>query len=283
MPHCKKNKNTTFFLNKFDTDKIQKIAHKILITPFSQMDSNLIKYSINKSRIRTVYKCEVENQVYYIKKYINTTKLKAVQDKLRGQRAVRNLRTHRKLQKSAIDTYEILFAMTDNTNFLNNPSLIVTKQYKGISLLDAIMNSTSTGEKQALFDIFIIFFSKLIQKRIYHRDPNLSNFVIENDNIYLIDLDDIFFTRFSINKVLRINLIRLNYFLLWNYMHKSNIYLKIDRSDREYLIKNIIRIVNPRLNSHKLWKNIEKKTRLNAGEVSNILEVYKFQNKSQRG
>ena len=264
-----KYKNKTVFFSKTKpSDKLLECAYEFLNRKFSTNDQDIVKYKENKARIRMVYKCETNEGIYFCKKYINTVFAKALQDIFRSQRGLRNLLTYYRLKKLNIKTYDILFSMQDNTSHIFRPSLILTAEHKGQSLLDFFNSNTSEMDKQKIIKNFIVFYVDMLKKGIYHRDPNLSNFIIENDDIKLIDLDDIYFPYVNRLSLLKMNLKRFNYFFLITLLQQDNFDLSLSNYDREQIIKTIIRMFNPKLNIKKIWKYLDKKTILKASEIA---------------
>lgn len=66
--------------------------------------------------------------------------------------------------------------------------MVKTKEIPGISLLECI--SANTEEKEILIEKYIELVSKIINLGIYFGDFHFGNFIVCNDEIYVIDLED---------------------------------------------------------------------------------------------
>ena len=66
--------------------------------------------------------------------------------------------------------------------------MVKTKEIPGTSLLECI--STNTKEKEILIEKYIKLVSKIINLGIYFGDFHFGNFIVYNDEIYVIDLED---------------------------------------------------------------------------------------------
>ena len=66
--------------------------------------------------------------------------------------------------------------------------MVKTKEIPGTSLLECI--STNTKEKEILIEKYIKLVSKIINLGIYFGDFHFGNFIVYNEEIYVIDLED---------------------------------------------------------------------------------------------
>ena len=96
-----------------------------------------------------------------------------------------------------------------------NKYMVKTEEICGISLLDCLVSS-SEDNKEKLIKKYIYLVSKIINLGIYFGDFHFGNFILYNDELYVIDLEDykkdIFskYRRKSLLKRLKRYLFRLN-------------------------------------------------------------------------
>lgn len=233
---------------------------------------NLIKKIVTKTRSRTIYKSTVNNEVYFFKKYINHSYIKIWQDIFRAQRATRFLLTSKYLQKRSIPTYEICFAVVNKYGLFRRSSMIVTKEYHGISLKQFFQQDQDKKLREQVIEAFIDLFVKMLKNNIFHRDPNLSNFIWENNKIKLIDLDDIKIIPKITGKIFLKNIRILNRILLRSYIRSRNGKINIGNEERKYIIQSIIKKYDTTYDIDQTWKYVERHTTIKAAEITRFIE-----------
>ena len=227
-------KNKTLFLATPDDDIMKKALYYLDLTSYGK-EASLIKKKIATKRSRHVFKAEINGSIYFFKKYTNHSYLKIVQDFFRTNRAVRAFKTALYLNSNNIET---VIPVLTIYRFLGKSSIFVTKECKADSLKDIFLKDISDEKKYKLIKKFVVLYDALLELGVFHRDPNLSNFLLLNDNIVLIDMDDIkkkklfpFFKTF-------INIEKLNRILLLSYIRKKD--LSFNNNDRIFIIKSLI-------------------------------------------
>lgn len=110
---------------------------------------------------------------------------------------------------------------------------ITTKEIKGKSLAEELLNCQDNSRKEKLINKYIVIVSQIINLGIYFGDFHFGNFILSNDELYVIDLEDYrkdFVSRFkrkSVLKRLRRYLLRINEIYNVNLYDGEKIFNKI--------------------------------------------------------
>ncbi len=267
-----KNSKTIIYFEKQNKDLIEKA--KYFLDRENIDKTNLVKSQHGSTRDRIVYKAEVNNEVFYFKRFVNHSMWKVIQDLFRSQRATRAMFLRKKMYNHQIACYDIRFAMIDTHRIFNRPSMIVTKEYRGKSISDKLAEGLSKEEKRQVLDKLVNFYVKMLKNGFYHGDPNFTNFIIEDNEIKLIDIDDITHHSKINTFMLKRNLMKFNRILLFLSIRPKNQKLDFSNKDREYIIKEIIKRFNKELNHDKLWNWLERKSNVKIHEVTKFVESY---------
>ncbi len=222
------------FLDPPDDTVMRKALYYLDLTNYGK-EPSLIKKKIASKRTRHVFKVEINGSNYFFKKYTNYSYLKIVQDFFRSNRAVRAFETALYLNRNNIET---VIPVLTIYKFFGKSSIFVTKECKADSLKDIFLKDISDETKHKLVKKLAVLYNSLLKLGIFHRDPNLSNFLFSNDNIVLIDMDDIKKKKlFPFSKAF-MNIEKLNRILLLSYVRKKD--LSFNNNDRIFIIKSLI-------------------------------------------
>jgi len=183
----------TLFLDEPDNELLQKALYLLDLKDDSKT-SCFIKEKINKTRTRCVFRFDINGDTYYCKKYVNYSYLKMIQDFFRAPRAVRAFKISQFLNENSIKTAIPVLAVHKS---FGKSSVFFTKECKGHSLEDLLINEISEVEKSELIMKLINMYKYLIKLNIFHRDLNFSNLILFNEEFALIDTDDIRKINFS--------------------------------------------------------------------------------------
>jgi len=247
-------------------------VYRYLISDIKDYEQELVKSKLARKRHRIVYRIEHDSRVYYLKKFKNNSLYFTFLDIIRTQRATRNLLVSHFLYKHDISTGKILFAMVDKRNIINHPSVMISEECEGISIKNLLLGEISEAQKKELLNMYIEIYVKMLQNRIYHRDPHFSNFMMEEGKLLLTDLDDVFIVPKFTLKLLKRNLKKLSRILLYVYIRPRNKGINFNNADREYILKEIIRRYDPELEVNRMYKYLQKKTLVEIFEVTNFIE-----------
>lgn len=238
----------------------------------SSKSKRLIKKQIAVQRNRFVYFDNVAGENVYIKIYINNKPLKVFQDFVRGQRGSRALKTSQKLQSLGIPTYKIILAIEKKSFSFNHPSLILIKECEGKNIKELLQANISPDDKSLLLNKLITIYVKMLKNGVYHNDPNLTNFILHDDELRLIDLDDVTILPTICYNLLIKNLVKFNRILLFAYMRIKNGKINFTGDDRKFIIQSIIKQFDHNLDHNTLFKKIEKKTKIPINEVDKLVK-----------
>ncbi len=232
----------------------------------------LFKYKIADERCRFVYRITCCSEIYYVKKYINRDVIKVIQDLFRTQRAIKSMLTYWQLKRRKIPTYQQLFALVDKRRIFNRPSVVVSKECKGKTIKQLLKEDISEVRKSEIIEMLINLYAKMLKANIYHHDPNLSNFILENGELKLIDLDDVKVLPYISSRLLKKNLKKFNKILFLVYSRQKNGNINFNNSDREYIIQEIIKRYDPDISVDKLIKYLDRKTKIPLFEVKSLVK-----------
>ncbi len=261
--------NTVLFLEKIDKKLIEKALYFLELEDYKN-DKDLIKQKNAKKRTRHIFRFKINEKVYYCKKYVNNNFFKIIQDFFRNQRAVRAFKLSVFLNNHSIQTIKPVLAVVDSNRFFHRASVIVTEESEGITIKKVLLNNVKKEDKQKILKKFINLYLRLIKMKIYHRDPNLSNFMFFQDELILIDLDDIRkFHWYSFGKLFR-NLEKLNRILLLSFTRNKEI--NLNNKDRENIIKKLISNSYNRINQSKYLVMVNLFTRFKMKRFFNTQE-----------
>jgi hypothetical protein len=255
-------------------DELVQTAIKILKEKYSPNPEHpeLFKYKIAKERCRFVYRINCCSETYYVKKYVNRDVIKIIQDLFRTQRAIVSMLTYWRLQRSKIPTYEQLFALVDRSKIFNRPSVVVSKECKGRTIKQMLKEDVSEDRKAEIIEMLIDLYVKLLKANVYHHDPNLSNFILEDGVLKLIDLDDVRVLPYISYRLLQKNLKKFNKILFLVYSRKKNGNINFHNADREYIIQEVIKRYDPNISVSKLVKYLDRKTKIPLFEVKSLVK-----------
>ena len=200
----------------------------------------------------------MKGENYYCKKYVNYNSLKIIQDFFRNHRAARAFKISHFLNNNNIKTVKPILVVYKT---FSKSSVFITKECKGVSLENVFLKDMNEGEKYELIMKLIETYKSLVELKIYHRDPNLSNFLLLNGELILIDMDDIR-KKLSVFPFINllINLEKFNRILLLSYIRKKEI--NFNNEDREFIIKTLIKNFYNHINENFFLKFINLYTRL---------------------
>jgi len=255
-------------------DELVQAAIKILKDKPSSNPKHpeLFKYKIAKKRCRFVYKINCCSENYYVKKYVNRDAIRVIQDLFRTQRAIRSMFTCWHLEHNKIPTYEQLFALIDISKIFNRPSVIVSKECKGKTIKHLLKEDISEDRKSEIIEMLINLYVKMLKVNVYHCDPNLSNFILENGVLKLIDIDDVRVLPYISYRLLKKNLMKFNKILFLVYSREKNGNIDFNNADREYILQEVIRRYDPNIPVSKLLKYLDRKTRIPLFEVKKLVK-----------
>lgn len=234
-------------LNQLNGTILQKAMY--LLDLENNRVNSLIKEGRSRKRNRLVFRSETDEGVFYFKKYVNYSFLKFIQDLFRTSRAERAFEMSSFLVKHNINVVKPVLAISKT---FDKSSLFVTEESKGVSLKEILKGEITKSDKSKLLNKLITTYSSLLKLKIYHRDPNLSNFLVEKGELVLIDMDDIrrkpFFS--SINTF--VNLEKLNRILLLCFVRNKDI--NFNNDDRIFILKSLFHNFYGRCDGNKLMK-----------------------------
>ena len=215
--------NTTVFcLEKVNNELLEKALYFLKLRDCNN-DIHLIKSKNAKKRTRHVFRFEVNGKTYFCKKYANNSFFKKIQDLFRNQRAIRALKLSVFLNNNNIHTIKPVLAATHKNNHIFEDSIFISEECKGITIKNRLLKEITKQEKTELIENSTNFYISLINMNIYHRDPNLSNLMISQNELTLIDLDDIKRIPFYSFITLFFNLEKFNRILLLSYIRNKKI------------------------------------------------------------
>lgn len=192
--------------------------------------NNCISNHKNKTM---VFKEKVENEIYFIKKYIPYGKRKIrIAFKLLEDRSIHYKKIAEKLEKLKIPYIGLEYNKIKKLNFLERRSIIVTKY--GGEVLETYLKKDFQSSKKFI-NLYYDFFIKLVKNGIYPIDYNTGGMLIDkNGEVKLTDFDDYRLSIF-LNKKLKNRLIR----------NLRRIYLEENRSQecKSYLENEINRVL----------------------------------------
>ena len=175
------------FLENPDDELLKKVLY-LLELKDNTKTTGFIKEKVNKTRTRSVFRFEINGDTYYCKKYVNYSYLKMIQDFFRAPRAVRAFKISQFLNENSIKTAIPVLAVYKS---FGKSSVFITKEGKGETLEDLLINEISEVDKSELLMKLINMYKSLVKLNIFHRDLNFSNLILFNEEFALIDMDDI--------------------------------------------------------------------------------------------
>ena len=253
--------------------ELVKLAKCFLQDKNYQNHKEIFKYKIADQRCRFVYKTELDSETYFVKKYVNRSIVKVFLDLLRTQRSVVSMLTFWHLRSKGIPTYEQLFALIDRRKVFNRPSLVISKECKGRTIKQLLQTEISGDDKAGLLEQWIELYVKLLKGHVYHHDPNLSNFILEDGVLKLIDLDDIRVYPCISDRLLKKNLKKFNKILFLAYTREKNGNIDFNNEDREYIIQEVIKRYDNKLPLKKYLNYLERKTKIPVFEIKRLVKV----------
>ena len=172
-------------------DEIVKLAESLLNCTSPCEHPLLVKKKISKKRSRHVYKTEIDNTVYYFKMYSNHSLLKFLQEIPRGSRAHRAFNISKHLENAGFKLARPVAAFTNKLNAAYKRSIFVTEELAGEDLLYTFIEDTPQDSQTELKEQLLSLYKQLIDHKIFHKDLNLTNCRMLNNQLYLIDVDDV--------------------------------------------------------------------------------------------
>ena len=265
----------TVLVSKSKQNKdLLELAYGYLRDTKYEQHEDIVKYKIADKRCRFVYKTELDEKVYYIKKYVNRSVVKFIIDRFRTQRSVRSMFTFWFLKAKGIPTYEQLFALIDKRRFFNRPSIIVSKECNGQTIKQLLQKEISPQEKSEIIEKWIELYVKLLRNNIYHHDPNLSNFIIEDNELKLIDLDDVFILPKISKRLLKKNLKKFNKILFLAHAREKNGNIDFDNNDRKFILKEILLRYNKNISKKEFMNFLNRKTKIPVFEIDKLVKAH---------
>lgn len=190
---------------KPDQDIIDKSL--LYLSDTKKNDLDLIK----EGNSRKIYRSNIGNESYYFKKYSYRSLDKKLKNLIRKSAALRALKTSYLLLEKNIPVVKPVLALTYKHDFLTYDSLFVTEDFGGNTVRDLFIENYNNrffiiNTLKKLVEVFL----DLYENNILHKDPNLVNFLFNNNKIVLVDVDDIVKFPFLTKKIIIKNLVRFN-------------------------------------------------------------------------
>lgn len=173
------------------SDEVLQLAESLLSCTSPCEHSLLIKKKATKKRSRHVYKAELNNTVYYFKMYTNHSVLKFLQEIPRGSRASRAFDMSVTLKSKGFKLAQPVAAFTNKIGAEYRRSVFITEELAGEDFLHRFIEDTPNSAQTEIAGRLLALYKQLIDQKIYHKDLNLTNCRMIDNQLHLIDVDDI--------------------------------------------------------------------------------------------
>ena len=190
---------------------------------------------------RIVFKEEAHGKIYYIKLFLPGNRKKICINYFYGSPGLRNYKTLVLLNDCGVHTVKPVLAAVKAAPFWAPRSLCITEDFRGIPLAQFLCTVDSEADRRNVLDEFIQLYSIMLNNNFYQKDPALTNFLVRNNTVAMMDVDLVPRLPFRIWPVYFNNLIHLNKFLILGAMHNST--LRLDDSDRRDILYRILKNV----------------------------------------
>lgn len=223
-----------YYQDKLDKELLTKTIY------FLTSEDNIENINIVKpNKAGYVFKAEINDKIYYFKKYQNKNFLKIIKDFFRPERAVRSLKISIHLKRKNIPTVEPILAVVFIRSPIKKKSIFVTEDFDGTELRKYITNKIPFEAKKQILSKIVNLYCQLLKNHFYHQDPDLQNFLIKQNRIVLVDVDSIRKFPFFTWKIILKNLINFNQQLIKVVTIDKN--SNFTKEDRDYIIRNILK------------------------------------------
>lgn len=137
----------------------------------------------------TVSKISLENCRVVIKRYNNKSFWHSINRRIRPSRASICWENAHLLQYNKILTPKPIAILEERFGPLRGKAYFLTEYIEGCQLLEFMPQMTVRNRLEKIADQVIRIFIKLYKQNIRYGDTKASNFIVSEDNVYLIDLD----------------------------------------------------------------------------------------------
>ncbi|SFL34026.1 AarF/UbiB family protein [Halanaerobium salsuginis] len=187
-------------INVYSQNKIEPELIKIIINFlfYSKEDSEHNFELIKADKVGTeVWKLNYKNQFYFLKKYFPVKFVKKIKNIFRPTEAVRHFITTILLNRSGIDSFEPVAALTYRKSLWSFDSIFVMKESKGLLLKDFIKSDLGNLKNDEIIaKKFALLWKNLLKNNFWHQDPSPVNFIVNTKTskpeVNLIDVDNIY-------------------------------------------------------------------------------------------
>ncbi|AZO93928.1 lipopolysaccharide kinase InaA family protein [Halocella sp. SP3-1] len=227
-------------------------------------DNNCSFKLIKAAKGREVFKINLEQENYYLKKYSYQRFSKKFKNLFRSAPALRALKITKKLVDKEISVVEPILAVIYRRNLWTADSIFVTKDFGGVDLQDflAYGDYDLDFKRQVVREVARIW-AGFYKGNFLNGDPNLASILIKHNNasfeLGLVDVDNVRSLSFLSWKLVVKNLIEFNahsYSGLYKMKGK-----KLDQEDRFLFLEEFIKIYGKKeINIKELADYIGKKT-----------------------
>lgn len=208
-----------------------------------------------------VYKTKYKGENYFIKSYSHKKFRKLFKNLFRPVDAIRHCKTISELKNANISVMEPVLSLTYKKNSFVTDSIFVTREVKGISILDFLKkDNLNIKKRKYIIKKLGIIWGKLLNNNFMHQDPSLSNYIINfnTGELTLIDVDNLYKIPISISKILLQSLARLYDLALYDFDQASA--KPLTYRERILFVKFLLLNYKPRLDKKEFINYINDLT-----------------------
>lgn len=161
-----------------------------------------------------VYRLKTPEDVYYLKHYQLQKFSKKFKNIFRKPEGVRHFKTATKLSANNIPAVEPILGITRNRNLFVADSLLVTREIKGMTLLEYANSEQKSDIRKIIITRLAKLWARLINNKFWHKDPRLFNIMIkfagDGFKLILVDIDNIYSLPYFPHRLVLKNLTKLS-------------------------------------------------------------------------
>lgn len=213
-------------------------------------------HGLNKPQIvKRKKKCETSvleynGGTFYIKRYFSVSLDKKLLSLVRRPKALKCLIYSKHLEVAGFNVAEPVFALAYTKGFFEKESIFVMKKYLGINFREYLNSSDSDLNKEKAILSFTSTIGDFYKNGFIHGDPNLENFIINEENgqynFGFIDVDQIF-RRLPSQKAVLQSIGKL-YCFAYCFFSDSNPRVVNSEEKIMFYLSSILKSYNPRIN-----------------------------------
>lgn len=185
--------------NKFTVCQPQCYTEKMQVV-LQNLDSSINKSCniLKNDPTSTVVVVRVDNQPLVIKRANTKGLLHFMRRLICPSRAQKNWHYATRLAHANIRTFEPIAYIEERFGPLKRRSYFICSLIEGIDALHFFSDATYQARWESVAEKIVLLIKKLADERLSHRDLNLSNIILVDDQPFLIDLDSMREYRFSL-------------------------------------------------------------------------------------